>query len=259
VTAVYDGAADRWAAGASLVYGPLAHELVRRSPHPLAGRLVLDVGAGTGVGSDALRAVGARPVGLDLSLDMLSWRRPHRPPAVVASVDRPPIAPRAVDDVFASFVLNHVPHPVAAMRGLAATVRPGGAFLATVYATASTSPVRERIDEVARARGWVPPDWYTALKAEVVPLLGSRSAMQAAADDAGLVVGEVAEEPMDVGVTTPEQMVDYRFGQAHVSAWLTAIGPEAAAEVRDEAIAAIAPVMVPYRPVVVLLSATVGA
>ncbi len=49
----YATAGRRWALGATVVYGPIATELVAMSPHPLAGRTVLDVGAGTGaVGSE---------------------------------------------------------------------------------------------------------------------------------------------------------------------------------------------------------------
>ena len=69
----YAGAGRRWALGATLVYGPIAAELVAMSPHPLAGRTVLDAGAGTGAASSALAARRARPVAMDLSFDMLAW------------------------------------------------------------------------------------------------------------------------------------------------------------------------------------------
>ncbi len=55
----YAGAAHGWATGARRVYQPLAAELVSRTPHSLRGRLVLDVGAGTGVGSTELVKAGA--------------------------------------------------------------------------------------------------------------------------------------------------------------------------------------------------------
>lgn len=258
VTATYDGAAERWATGASIVYAPIAAELVRRSPHPLLGRVVLDVGAGTGVGSDALRAAGAHPVALDLSSDMLRWQQAQRPPCAVASVEHAPVAARSVDDVFASFVLNHVARPADAMRSLAATIRPEGAFLATVFANASTSTTRDAIDDVTRSFGWAPPDWYVTMKADVVPLLGTAATMGAAAVDAGLDAIEVDEAAVDVGVTRPDQLVDYRLGQAHVSAWLDALAPERAAAVRAAAIDAVAPIMEPYRPIVVFLVAAVG-
>ena len=50
------------------------------SPHPLAGRTVLDAGAGTGAVSSALTARRARPVAMDLSVDMLACNARARPP-----------------------------------------------------------------------------------------------------------------------------------------------------------------------------------
>lgn len=258
VTATYDGAAERWATGASIVYAPIAAELARRAPHPLRDRAVLDVGAGTGVGSAALRAAGARPVAIDLSSDMLRWEQARRPPCLVASVEHVPVAARSVDDLYASFVLNHVARPTDAMRSLAATVRPGGAFLATVFANASTSAARDRIDDVAHSFGWAPPDWYVTMKADAVPLLGTAATMRAAAVDAGLDRIEVDETAVDVGVTRPDQLVDYRLGQAHVSVWIDGLGPARATAVRAAAIDAVAPIMEPYRPIVVFLVAAVG-
>jgi hypothetical protein len=63
----YARSGRRWALGAELVYRPIAAELVAMSPHPLAGRTVLDAGAGTGAVSAALAARHARPVATDLS------------------------------------------------------------------------------------------------------------------------------------------------------------------------------------------------
>jgi hypothetical protein len=46
-----------WATSAELVYGPIAAELIALSPHPLAGRTLLDAGAGTpGPGRPACQA-----------------------------------------------------------------------------------------------------------------------------------------------------------------------------------------------------------
>jgi predicted RNA methylase len=64
----YSTAAPRWATGAELVYAPIVAELLAMSPQPLAGRAVLDAGAGTGAGSRALAALGAHPIAVDLSV-----------------------------------------------------------------------------------------------------------------------------------------------------------------------------------------------
>jgi predicted RNA methylase len=42
----YADAGRRLALGAELIYAPIAAELVSTCPHPLAGRTVLDAGAG---------------------------------------------------------------------------------------------------------------------------------------------------------------------------------------------------------------------
>jgi ubiquinone/menaquinone biosynthesis C-methylase UbiE len=253
----YDDAVEGWATGATLVYAPLARELVARAPHALAGRRVLDVGAGTGVGSEALIAAGAAPIALDLSHEMLSWQRAARPPSIVASVTAVPVRASSVDDVFASFVLNHLADPVESMRELARTVRPGGAFLATTYSNESRSAVRDRVDQVALEHGWQVPDWYAVMKASVIPLLGSASAMADSARGAGLAQIRVEERAVDVGVHEAEQLVRYRFGQAHFAAFLAGLDADAEAAVRSDAVAAIAPIMEPYTPVVVFLAALV--
>ena len=49
------------------------------SPHPLAGRTVLDTGAGAGAVSSALSARRAHPVAVDLSIDMLAWNARQAP------------------------------------------------------------------------------------------------------------------------------------------------------------------------------------
>jgi hypothetical protein len=81
--------------------------------------------------------------------------------------------------------------------------------------------------------------------------------MEAAARQAGLGSVVVVERVVDVGVVEPEQLVDYRFGQAQLAGWLDQIGSRRAGEVRRRAIDTIRPVMEPYRPTVVFLAGLV--
>ena len=253
----YAGAGEGWARGASLVYAPLARELVARSPHDLAGRRVLDLGAGTGVVSSALLDAGARPVGLDLSLDMLRWDARSRPPALVADVTALPLQESSIDDVVASFVLNHLTQPQLerALAELVRVTRPGGALLASVFANSSHSAARDAVDEVALTAGWQGPSWYLQLKAEATPLLGTAAAMRATALTAGLDVVAATEEAVDVGITEPEQLVEYRLGQAHFTTWLAGLAPASEVALRQRAVAAARALMRPYRPTVVFLAA----
>jgi SAM-dependent methyltransferase len=255
VTDHYAGTAPTWAAHASRVYGPLAAELLGAAPHPVRGRRVLDAGAGTGLVSDVLRAAGARPVAVDLSFSMLRWRAAGRPPAAVADLSRLPLRAGAVDDAVAAFVLNHLPEPVPALRELARVVRPGGAVLATVYANSSRSAARDRIDEVTLAHGFRWPAWYVEIKQVAAPRLGTVPAMTAAATEAGLTTIEAVEFVAELGLDRAEDLVDYRLGQAHCREWLDGLAPDERAALRADAIAAVEPIMQPYRPRVVRLRA----
>lgn len=218
---------------------------------------MLDVGAGTGVASDALAELGARCIALDLSHDMLAWNAAHRPPCAAADVRRLPVRDRSVDDVVAAFVLNHLLDPAAAMSDAMRVTRPGGSLLACVYAIDNRSPVRDALDEAARDAGWRTPRWYTDLKTHAVPLLGTAADMRSEAKAAGLVDIEIDERPVDVGVTSAEQLVDYRLGQAHFSDWLGGMTPDQVEQTRAQLAQAIGPIMVPFRPVVVFLSGSV--
>lgn len=247
----YARSGRRWALGSSLVYGPIAAELVGWSPHPLSGRTVLDAGAGTGAVTAALSASGARAVASDLSRDMLAWDSGSRPPAVVADVRSLPFADACFDDAVAAFVLNHLVQPSAGLHELVRVTRPGGAVLATVFSNASRSVVRERIDELARSAGWVTPSWYTDIKSAATPLLGTAAAMNAALCAAGLVDVCTDERPVEVGVDTAADLVAYRLGQAHFASWLDGLGEERAVAIHRSIADAVAPIMQAYRPIVV--------
>lgn len=255
----YAWAATGWATGAARVYGPLARQLVAAAPHPLTGRRVLDVGAGTGLASEALRAAGARPVAVDRSPAMLARDAATRPPAAVGALEALPLRDRGVDDTVAAFVLNHVDDPTAALRELARVTRPGGAILATgPGATTAHRTVRDRIDAVVADAGFTPPDWYAHLTTVQAPLLGDVPAMRTATLAAGLVDVAVTEHDADVGVERAADLVDYRLGQAHVAGWLAGLTAAGRAAVRRRAVAAVAPVMEPYRPPVITLVARAG-
>ena len=251
----YARSAQRWALGAELVYRPIAAELAAMTPHSLAGRTVLDVGAGTGAASSALTARHARALALDLSAGMLAWNATARPPSAVADIRALPLAGDSVDDTVAAFVLNHLTDPVPALAELARVTRPGGAVLAAVFSNHSRSQARDRIDATALAAGWQVPGWYADLKTAAAPILGSSEGMAAGARQAGLAGVHADERPVDVAITTPEQLVRYRLGHPIFTGWLDAIGTARAGTLAVAAERAIRDDMQPYRPVVVFLSA----
>ena len=175
----YAGVARTWDADAARVYRPIAVDLVAAAPHPLAGRVVLDAGAGTGLAGRELVRAGARVVAVDVSVDMLAWHRGERPPAVAGELTALPLRDRSVDDALAAFVLNHLTAPVLGLRELARVTRPGGAVLATVYAATSGSPARDRVDETALAHGFRWPSWYLEVKRDAAPQLENPEKMAA--------------------------------------------------------------------------------
>lgn len=248
-------AAAAWARGATLVYGPLADALADRSPDPLTGRRVLDVGAGTGVGSVALERRGAHPIAVDFSVSMLTVDAANRPPAVVGDATALPIESRSVEGAYAAFVLNHVTNPVAGLRELSRVCRPGDPLVAGVFSAESRHDGRDAVDQVAIAGGWSPPGWYVELKRKTVPLLGSDAAMAAAAAEAGLADIEVEDAPVDVGLSDPRDLVAYRFGQAQFADFIAGLADDDRTLLVDKAGEAAASVMTPYRPRVIFLAA----
>jgi ubiquinone/menaquinone biosynthesis C-methylase UbiE len=255
---LYARAGRRWASGAMRVYGPIAEELVDMCPAPLSGCRVLDAGAGTGAASSVLDRRGARPIAMDLSLGMLTAQRAPRAMRVAGDVRAVPLRDGAVDATVAAFVLNHLADPSRGFAELARVTRGDGHVLATVFSNSKASAARDHLDEVLADAGWRPPDWYVELKEAVIPLLGGAAEMEDAARSAGLRGVRVEERAVDVGLTEPEDLVDYRLGQAQFGSWLDEIGPDEEAEVRRRAAEAVRPIMEPYRPIVVFLCATAG-
>jgi 2-polyprenyl-3-methyl-5-hydroxy-6-metoxy-1,4-benzoquinol methylase/uncharacterized protein YbaR (Trm112 family) len=98
------------------------------APESLAGRLVLDVGTGSGRHSAQAAAYGARVVAVDLgeSIDVARRNLPPDALTVQADAERLPFAPGSFDVVMSIGVLHHVPDPEAALRALVPLAAPTG-------------------------------------------------------------------------------------------------------------------------------------
>ena len=131
----------------------LAAELVARSPIPLAGRLVLDLGAGTGAATVAIRAVGGRRSPPTSRPGMLAAMGADRPPAVAADARALPLRSAAVDAVVAAFSINHLVDPAAGLREARRVTRAGGAVLASSYAHDDAHPAKQAVEEAAGPSG----------------------------------------------------------------------------------------------------------
>jgi len=238
----YDAAAGDWAEGPGPMYAPLARALVAAAPVPLAGRLVLDLGAGGGVAGQAALAAGARHVvGVDLSEGMLR----HSPGTPRGSGWRPvaadavalPFRDGCFGLVLAAFCLNHLDCLDA---GLAEARRVGEAIAASTFAPGWTHPAKDAADGALRSFGYQPPAWYAALAP------GSRAsdpevlAGQAAA--AGFTRVRVTTTAVPTGLATPAQLASWRLGMAHHAPFLRSLDAAGRAAVRRAAERAVAAV-----------------
>jgi SAM-dependent methyltransferase len=126
---------------------------------PVRGKDVLEVGCGAARWLVGLRALGARPVGLDLSRRRLEqaraeMRRARRPfPLVEADAGRLPFRPECFDIVFCDWGALTFADPTSTIPEASRVLRPGGRL---AFATSSPwrvvadDPVRDRITRTLR-------------------------------------------------------------------------------------------------------------
>ena len=232
--ASYDIAADDWADGPGPVYDRLAAALVAAAPVPVAGRLVLDLGAGVGVAGRAALAAGARRVArADLSEAMLRRGRGGSP--VVADALALPFRDRSFDLVVAAFCLNHLERLEA---GLAETRRVGAALAASLFAPGWTHPAKDAVDEAVRSFGYRPPVWHTVLAP------GSRASdpevLAGHAAAAGFTNVRAYVTAVPTGLATPAELAAWRLGMAHLAPFMRSLDPPDRAAVRRVAERAVA-------------------
>jgi ubiquinone/menaquinone biosynthesis C-methylase UbiE len=249
----YDAAAQRWEEGPGAVYGRLAQALVAAAPVSLAGALVLDLGAGTGLAGRAALAAGARQVvAADLSLGMLRHARDLGGRAggawdpVAADAVALPFRDRRFDLVLAAFCLNHLDSLGA---GLAEVRRVGAAIAASVFAPGWSHPAPEAVEEVLGSFGYQPPAWHVTLSP------GSRAGdpgeLAAAAAAAGFTAVRVRTADVHTGLVTPAELASWRLGLAQVAPFLRSLDASGRAEVRRAAEQAVADAVPADAPMVV--------
>jgi SAM-dependent methyltransferase len=235
--AAYSATGAAWQLGPGRVYDRLAEVVVGRSPVPLTGRRVLDVGAGTGAATRAVTAAGAAGVvAVDAAPGMLAHDADRRPPAVVGDALALPFPHGAFGAAVAAFSLNHVTMPAAGLREMARVTRPGGPLLAAAYAADDTHPVKAAVEAALRAKGWEPEPWSETLRTATAPLLATVDGCAAAARDAGLDVDvEAIRVPFpDLG---PRDLVAWRLGMAQHAPFVARLAPGERDAVEADALA----------------------
>jgi SAM-dependent methyltransferase len=241
----YSIAAAGWARGPERVYSRMAQLLVGWSPVPLAGRVVLDVGAGTGLAGRAAQAAGGHVLAVDLVAAMV---RAAAAPGVVADVLRLPVRTGAVGAVVAAFRLNHLDRPTAGFREAWRVTEPGGAVLASSYGTEIRHPVRDAVDSALAAAGYRAPSWYEAMNTGPMAALSTHEGMTSVARAAGL--------DAEVVIAFPEldsaALVAWRLGMAHTAPFVGNLPAAARHAVTTQALQALGTPPVLERRMIVL-------
>jgi ubiquinone/menaquinone biosynthesis C-methylase UbiE len=237
VVAAYSVTGGAWQDGPARIYDRLAEVLVARSPIPLDGCRVIDVGAGTGAATRAVLAAGAAwVVAVDAAVGMLAYEAAERPPAAVGDALALPFAASAFDVAVAAFSLNHLTVPAAGLGEMARVTRSGGALLAAAYAADDTHPVKAAVEAALAARGWVPEPWSRALRAEAMPLMATVDGCAAAANAAGLDA-----QVESIRVPFPEldahDLVAWRLGLVQHAPFLARLSPDDREAVAIDALA----------------------
>lgn len=108
------------------------------------GQRILDLAAGTGTSSEALRARGAQVVPCDFSLGMLQVGRDRLPhlPFIAGDGMSLPFADDAFDAVTISFGLRNIHDPRAGLREMLRVTRPGGRLVVCEFSTPTWAPFR---------------------------------------------------------------------------------------------------------------------
>jgi ubiquinone/menaquinone biosynthesis C-methylase UbiE len=248
----YDESADGWQAGPVPVYRTFARALVEACPRPLADRLVLDLGAGTGVASEVLAQAGARPVAVDLAFAMLRQRQEQRPPGAVGDAQALPFRDGSFDAVVAAFSLNHLPDPAAGLAECRRVTCPGGMVLASSFPSDAEHPAKAIVEAALEQFGYQRPAWYQTFKNRLVALTGDSEALEQAAREAGLADVSVVRLDVDAGLDSPELALEWRLHMPHTMSFVAGLDAGARAALRSRALTVLSRDLPSRVPILVL-------
>lgn len=126
----FDGLGDKREAQEAYIPARIHKRLIQSCQ----GKVVIDVGCGSGNDVGFAARTGVKVVGIDLSLRSLQlMRRRYSQPAVCASNAALPLADGCADVVWSSGVLHHTLRPDLSFSELIRVVKPGGYLYLAVY------------------------------------------------------------------------------------------------------------------------------
>jgi ubiquinone/menaquinone biosynthesis C-methylase UbiE len=255
----YQGVAEAWAGGPAVMYDTLASVAIASIASELQGASVLDVGAGTGALCRALRVAGAVPFAVDTSVDMLGQVGDAAAGAIAGDMCSLPFADCSFDAAVSGFAISHIDTPGHALSEMRRVVRRRGWVIASVFGEADARASKDVIDEVARAFGYRPPDWYVQLKTRTEPRSNTPALLGSCAEAAGLEDIDVADLTVDSGLATPEAIAAYRTGLAHLAPFVASLPEQRRTELIGRAVAAVRERGQAVWPRVLVLSSRVPA
>lgn len=260
--AAYSATSHAWQQGPGRIYDRLAQTVVAACPVPVSGRLVLDLGAGTGAATRALLRSGADAVAVDNAVGMLrtSADLGHSPaPGVAGDALALPFRSGGFGAVVAAFCLNHLSDPAAGLAEAARVTAAGGAVVASAYADDDDHPVKAAVEQAVTEAGWTPAPWYRRLKIDAMPRLATKERMAGvAASVPALVDARTARLEIAFPHLGPAELVEWRLGMAQVGPFFGALPPAEQAAVSAAALARLGDDPPPLVRRIVILTALVA-
>jgi SAM-dependent methyltransferase len=255
----YQGVADAWAHGPAALYDKLAALTIAGAATQLRGKLVLDVGAGTGALCRGLRTAGATPIAIDTSTDMLRLIGDTAALSIAGDMCALPFARGRFAAAVSGFAISHIDAPQDALREMRRVVQPHGWVIVAVFGAAPASPSKDAVDDVARDFGYQPPDWYVQLKTRTEPRSNTPTLLNECAATAGLGSIEITDVIVDPELKSPESIAAYRTGLAHMAPFVASLPDSTRIAFVERAVAAVRKRGQAVRPRVLVLSSRVPA